>query len=386
MEEVDINNKKKTWIEHKKKDIGQIKEVSTHNSKLIKEFLNDYEMGINVGIFKGRRRPATLTKLRHQLIFFNNQLNKNLDEVQQKDLHKLFFDMEEGTITKSSGKRYLGVGEFVKSAKSFYGWLNRTHKREDNPTKDLSIDVSNGGGRKPHWVYLDNEKMKTIIDNARGDYRALILFLYDSGLRPQEAWRIRISDFSEDYSVLDIPEIRENKERVSKTFSRKIKLTQCSKLIKGYIQKNKLSKDDLLITKNQPAFNRYLGRTAKRLFGDNTTKARGRYDQLKSYDIRHNSAVYYLNLYKTNKDLMYRFGWKKEDKIFYYTEFLGIQDKIDEDMLTPEDKNKVAKMEKNMKILTNTIRKIVKKIDFNDKKGGEMVVELLNGLDTIELL
>ena len=40
---------------------------------------------------------------------------------------------------------------------------------------------------------------------------------------------------------------------------------------------------------------------------------------------------------------MKRFGWKKEDKIFYYTEFLGKGDNIDEDMITEADKNKYEK-------------------------------------------
>ena len=344
MKTVDINNKKKTWLRHKKEDEKGIKGISKHNSNLIKKFLEDYEMGVNIGSFKGRRTPSTLTKLRSQLIFFSKHFKKDLEKVTKKDLHKLFFDMEEGHITKKGGYRYLGVGEFVKGAKSFYGWLMRTDKIIKNPTADLSISFSNGTGRKPNWVYLGNDKMKELIDQARGDYRAIIMFLYDSGLRPQEAWRIRISDFSEDFSILDIPEVRnENKERVSKTFARKIKLIRCPSLLKTYVRLNKLSGDDLLINFQQRAFNDYIGRLAKKLFGDEPTKSRGKPSQLKSYDIRHNSACYFLGKYKRNKDLMYRFGWKKEDKIYYYSEFLGVKDNIDEDMITEEEKNKYEK-------------------------------------------
>jgi len=49
---------------------------------------------------------------------------------------------------------------------------------------------------------------------------------------------------------------------------------------------------------------------------------------------------------------MYRMGWSKEDKIFYYSEFLGRRDKIDdEDMLTKEDKSKYESEINNLKKL-----------------------------------
>ena len=77
--------------------------------------------------------------------------------------------------------------------------------------------------------------------------------------------------------------------------------------------------------------------------------------------------IYYIVLYKRKKDLMYRFGWKKEYKIFYYSEFLGNRDKIDEDMITPEDKNKYEK----------DIEKLKKQMDIHNK----FLKELLYGED-----
>jgi hypothetical protein len=47
---------------------------------------------------------------------------------------------------------------------------------------------------------------------------------------------------------------------------------------------------------------------------------------------------------------MYRFGWKQENKIYYYSEFLGRGDKIDdEDMITSQDRTKYELEIKNMK-------------------------------------
>lgn len=119
---LDVNDKIKIWKEHKKQDsLKKIPGISKHNSDLIKEFLHDYELGLNVGMFKGRRTPSTLTKLRHQTIFFANHLKKDFEKVTKKDLHKLFSDMEQGEILKPSGKKYVAAGEFVKGSKSLFG-------------------------------------------------------------------------------------------------------------------------------------------------------------------------------------------------------------------------------------------------------------------------
>ncbi len=140
------------------------------------------------------------------------------------------------------------------------------------------------------------------------------------------------------------PEFRENGMRVSKTFERTIKLMNCSNIIENYIERNELKPDDLLIQKRNLMFNRYLKRLALKLFGNVKTKARGRVKDIDMYAIRHWSSIYWLDRYKTNKDLMYKMGWKNENKILYYSEFLGRRDKIDdEDMITVEDKNKHEK-------------------------------------------
>ena len=67
-------------------------------------------------------------------------------------------------------------------------------------------------------------------------------------------------------------------------------------------------------------------------------------NELTLYDFRHCSACYWLPRYKSESALKYRFGWKKESMIEYYTRFLGMQDYLsEEDMLSPEDKTKLEK-------------------------------------------
>ncbi len=332
-----MQDKKKIWEKRKKLSTGLIKE----NEKILNDFLKDCELGTNMPtIKKGLRSYGTLIKLRLSLVFVLSQFPKiKIKDITKVKLHKLFKDMLEGKIKKKNGQIFQGVDDYVKVSKFFFGWTNKQKIHKENISEDLArSDYSRG---KPSWVYLGQDKMKTLIDNARGDYRALILFLYDSAIRPEEAYRLRISDFSEDYTLLNIPDKREDGTKVSKTFERTIKLKTCSNLLKSYIEKNKLKDDDLLIIPNPPAFNKYLKSLSKSLFGDGVTKARGKYGEINLYAIRHNAVCFWLDRYKTNKDLMYRCGWSREDKIFYYSEFLGRRDTIDdEDMMTLEDKNK----------------------------------------------
>ncbi len=51
------------------------------------------------------------------------------------------------------------------------------------------------------------------------------------------------------------------------------------------------------------------------------------------YDFRHSSACYWLPRYKSESAMKYRFGWKKSDMIYYYTELLGMSDSIESEDL-----------------------------------------------------
>lgn len=350
MQKLDVNGRIKQWFKVKESDKKGVKGLSKHNSDITLEFLKDYSLGLNTPKgFKGSREPATLLKLRSITLFLSKNFpNKQFEKITKQDLHKILDKMGSGEIMKTPNKKYRGVGDFVKNLKTFYGWLLRVGKIKE----DVTIDLSQSAYKisKPSWVFLNNEQMKTLINQARGDYRALILFLYDSGIRPQEAYRIVVSDFEENFTILNIPETRENGDRVSKTFERTIKLKQCPSLLREYVKTNNLKDDDLLIQIKQPAFNKYLRTLAKKLFGTKLTKARASPDKMKLYDIRHLASIFWLDRYQRNQDLMYRMGWAREDKIYYYSEFLGRRDKIDDgDMLTLEDKTNLEKEVESLK-------------------------------------
>lgn len=342
----DINGKSATWerLRSLDRECGKIMGMKPSNSKVALEFLGDLEAGKNIGSQKGRRSPSTLTKHRGNLIFFDKYITKRFCEFTKDDIHRLFNRMMDGKLRKENGSKYIGTGEFMKNFKVFWRWMRRRGYVKEDITEDLSRAEGNGVGRKPAWVFLGQEKMKKLIDAARGDYRALILFLYDSGIRPSELFRLRVYDFNEDFTELHIPELRENGERVSKTFERTIRLKQCSSLMKQYVEALELKQDDYIVKIGQAAFNKYIRTLAKALFGTNPTKARQSPDNLRMYDIRHNACLFWLDRYQRNVDLMYRFGWKREDKVFYYSEFIGKRDTIDDDdMVTAADKTRMER-------------------------------------------
>ncbi len=171
-----------------------------------------------------------------------------------------------------------------------------------------------------------------------------ILFFYhvtDSNKGPTlvaELFNIKVSDFYADYKEVEI------RDEVSKTFGRKIKLMLSSDLVKEYINTKDLENEDYLFDIKPDSVNKYLQRLAKRVLGDKMSPAGKKYSELTMYHFRHCSCCYWLPRYKSESALKFRFGWKKSDKIHYYSEMLGMRDTIQEDdMLVDVTKTEIEK-------------------------------------------
>jgi hypothetical protein len=185
------------------------------------------------------------------------------------------------------------------------------------------------------------------------------MFLFDTGIRaPTELMNIRVADLFNDCKELNI------RQEASKTFGRRIKLMLCSELIKNYIQIKKLNPEDYIFTKRPGAVNQVLKRLAARVFGDTKISQGGqKYCDLTMYDFRHCACCYWLPRYKSESALKYRFGWKKSDKIHYYSEMLGMSDTISEDdmfvdVTKTEIEQRLEKAHKEKDILQEKINSI----------------------------
>jgi site-specific recombinase XerD len=328
---------------------------------LIKQFLNDLEQGVNIKGNKGRRSYIRLNTLRSRLKNWERWVyqehKKKLTKLTYKDIHKVYSKLVNGEIRRKDGKCYEGYTDYGKDIKTFWNWYMRHSKREgksktiDNITTDL--DTTDKTTRT--FNHLDYEQYELLVNKVNKKYRPLMWFLFDSGIRsPKELINIRIKDISEDKQTGKLHlHIR---EEYSKTIGRKIRLMLCSEILRTYIKDKNLKSNDQLFPISPGSINKMLAKNVYELFDIGepykvTEKTKGKSFQrtmirngFHLYDIRHCSACYWIQRYKSESQLKYRFGWKRSDRIFYYTHFLGLEDGITEDdIYTETDKRNTDK-------------------------------------------
>lgn len=319
--------------------------ISLVNNETIRNYVLDMERGINIskGSARGSRSFSRLNALIQRMEFFARKFKEiyGIDDLRQtteEQVMGFFHDMKSGNLKTLNGNQYRSTGTYANIFKAFWHWHQKVSKKKGIEVQDTTADLDTKED-KPKWVYLTEAQIKKLCDNAKPEYRALILFLFDSGVRsPTELVNIRVSDLYNDYKELQV------REETSKTFGRRIKLMLCSQVIKEYVQEKKLTKEDYLFQISPSPTNQYLKRLAKRIFGDALSQAGENYSNLTMYDFRHNSCCYWLPRYKSESALKYRFGWKKSEKIHYYSEPLGMKDTIsEEDLLIDITKTDIEK-------------------------------------------
>jgi len=345
MTKIDPHKHEERYKAWKNKVANGIPGISEANSNLIKQYVFDMELGLNISSVsrKGAREPIRLNTIRNKMTFFARTFEGRLKldfipKVTEEQAHEFFKLMRDGTILKKDGKPYLSTNYYVKTFKSFWHWYMKVQKKKDNIISDITTDLDSQGS-KPSWVYLSEEQVKKLCNNAKFEYKVLMMFIYDSGIRsPTELVNVKVEDLSEDCKKLNI------RDEISKTFGRKINLMFSSGLIKEYIKEKNLSQSDYLFTRSPPVVNKYLKRLAISILGDGKSLAGKNYPQLTMYDFRHSSTCYWLPRYKSESALKYRFGWKKSEMIHYYSEFLGMKDTIsEEDMMVDVTKSEMDK-------------------------------------------
>ena len=334
-----------TRWKNKVRDLGGIPDLSRANSSIILQYLTDMELGINTSLSskKGARSFIRLNTIRLRLTFLTRKFKEILDvddltKLTEQQLCQFFVDMRKGVIRRQDGREYKATRDFVKLFKAFWHWYQKVARKAGKEVEDITtyLDTSR---EKPEWVYLNEEQIRLFSENCNPKYKTIVMFLFDTGIRsPTELMNVKVSDLSKDFKELNI------RDEISKTFGRRIKLMICSELVKRYIKENELDTEDYLFKFSPAVVNRYLKRVAKKLFGDEKSLAGQKYSDLTMYDFRHCSCCYWLPRYKSESALKFRFGWKKSDKIHYYSEMLGMRDTIsEEDLLIDVTKTEIEK-------------------------------------------
>jgi len=389
MEKIDPYKHKERYLEWKKNLPNKIEGISKFNSDLLKQYILDMETGLNVASSskKGSRSYIRLNVLRGRVFrlmqLFEARFNiDKITDLTETHAHSLFMDMRNGTIKRTDGHNFTAVRNFVKDFKALWHWWIKVNRKNGITIQDVTCDLDTTE-EKPKWVYLTEDEVKTVCENAKYDYKVLIMFLFDSGIRaPTELMNVRVSDFYNNFKELNI------REEISKgkIAGRKIKLLLCSQMLNEYVKKKGLSGEDTLFKTTPRSVNQYLKRLAKRVLEDKTSPAGEKYSNLTMYDFRHCSCCYWLPRYKSESALKYRFGWKKSEKIYYYSELLGMKDTIsEEDLLVDLTKTEIEKQlhrsEKEKEIMQEKLSNVEKDLQIVMKRL--QTLEKVSGNDNL---
>ncbi|MBU0958899.1 MAG: hypothetical protein KKB31_03050, partial [Nanoarchaeota archaeon] len=216
--------------------------MSRYNSDITLRYLDNMENGINISTknVKGSRSHIRLNTIREKMKFFDLKFKEkyNLDkitDINEEQLCIFFSEMRRGIIRRVDGKQYKSTSYSVRDFKAFWHWWMKINRKRGREIPDITIDLDTRED-KPKWVYLSEEQVKKLCDNANYKNKVLITFLFDTGIRaPTELMNIKVSDLYDDCKELNI------RQEISKTFGRRIKLMICSDLIREYIQANNLN-------------------------------------------------------------------------------------------------------------------------------------------------
>jgi len=366
----DPYNHQESWTRWKNKvrELGGIPNTSRQNSEILLRYLQDMELGVNTSMKskKGARSFIRLNTLRQRLTSLSRKFETilkvdDMTKLTEQQVCSFFVDMRNGVITRLDGRKYRATRDFVKIFKSFWHWWQIVAQKAGQTIEDITIYLDSSG-EKPEWVYLNEEQVRIFWDSCNLKYRVLVMFLFDTGIRaPTELLNVKVSDLSADYKELNI------RHETSKTFGRRIKLMICPGILKRYVEDSGLERDDYLFKFNPSVANRYLKRLAKKLFGDGKSLAGQNYSDLTMYDFRHCSCCYWLPRYKSESALKFRFGWKKSDKIHYYSEMLGMRDTISEedllvDVTKTELENRLIKSENKSELMEAQVNAMKKQL------------------------
>lgn len=310
--------------------------LTKNNSTVLVRYIFDMEIGQNVSnqSKKGARSCCRLNTLRTRLIHILKMMQergcKDITKVEEGEVALLFADIRNGIIKTHKGEKYKSVSDYVKIFKTFWHWWMKLNKKTGKVIPDITSDLDARRDEKPDWVYLDEKQIDSLIQEANPRYKSLLAFLFDSGARVTETLSLMVNNITEENGevFVFIPKV------ISKSsFDRKFKLMLCGKDLLEYIKNGGFKEDDRLFPFSGPLINRHLNALGEKLFGKVHSKAGEKYSNLTMYDLRHNSVCYWIQRYKTNSAIMYRFGWKSEEYIHYYSEFLGMKDPIKQDDL-----------------------------------------------------
>ena len=216
---------KERYLKWKEETKDKIEGLSDYNFQLLKRYLEDMERGINIakGSVKGPRGFSRLNTIKDRFMVYSRNFKEyyHLDKVTditEEQLIGFFSDMRNGTIKTTYGTDFRSTETLSRIFKAFWHWWMKINKKQGIEIRDITVDLDTRQ-EKPVWVYLNEEQVKKLCDNAKYNYKVLITFLFDTGIRsPTELMNVKVSDFYSDFKELNI------REETSKTLAEGLNL------------------------------------------------------------------------------------------------------------------------------------------------------------------
>ncbi len=325
-----------------------IKNITRENSEVIVEHVIDMEKGRNTsGAMKGGRSYARLCNIAQRMSQITRMLQErgvsDLRVTSEDQISNLFSDIRRGHIKTARGTVYKSTGDYVKVFKNFWHWWQKVNRKKGIRVRDITEDLSTASA-KPKFVYLKKDQVEKLLEYFDQDTQVTLLFMFDSIIRaPTELLSLRVADI----------EVRDDEvwihisDEISKTSGRSFNLLYCGDELLSYIKRKKLKPEDAIFDFSPAYLNRRLKEAAKQEFGDGLSHPSGDYyANLSLYDFRHSAAIHFRLLAKDNPHLVsldavrHRAGWKDFDMLNYYTQFIGMDGKIEKHgLLIQQDKN-----------------------------------------------
>jgi integrase len=300
---IDIHDRQRQY-ELALKNFNEDKEILSQNKEFILNFLKDCEAGKTL---RNRQKKkisiGRLTRIVELLKRFAKWFNKPFNELTQKDLESVMTNLEQGVYKKYKANHELGgnfsqstVVYFKKTFKKFNRWL-----QENNLNRNLDCGYLETFEITKEIESISKDDVEKMVYRSTSIMKkAILMTLFDGGMRAEELINVRIKHISQRESTYLI------RIEFSKTMPRTVILPIASKYLDEWLNSSDAPKDreSQVFPITYDALRAFIIRSGKKAINRHITP----------HTLRHSSASYYCNNL-TQYQLCKRYGWSMASKM-----------------------------------------------------------------------
>lgn len=330
--------------------------MSERQKDKIKQFVSDLRIGKSGKKVKDRRINSYL----QFLLKLHNYFKKDLETLSDKQTEQFYKDLTDNKIKKNNGMPYSisSKDEFTKTLKRYLGWCwGRDSKKYSASVRWMKEDYKKSNKRA-----VTLEQIQGVVDKEKYvRNKCLIMFLFDSGARIEEALNVRISDLKvvgkgNSYYMVHI------RGKKTEESDRTIAVPLVTKYLNKWIKEHPAKKENdfenaFLFPINYDNARKILREITKKVLKF----------PLKPHELRNSSATHYIQNGGFGAEniggFYYRYGWKfgsKEAltyiKTYLYGGELG-QDKVVKAVIS----DRIENLEKQIEDLKQSQTTIIKR-------------------------